>query len=996
MSINEDELGSIWIASYDEVSVYDGNSVKTFNSYNSILKPWVIYDLFKDDNGLIWVIQGKVINDPKIFNIPALIFHIIVIDPNGNEFQDFTSIIDKEVLDVNDLVYIDQQETSDIKLVTKEGRLYNYKDSLSFIYDGIPLNSFNYVDENNNTFHKLGHGILSIRHISENIRTDIDIFNWEIASKTIPFDTKFMISCQQGSEIEKFSYSEGQLNKVYGKGPENNLVGKLFSYEITSLEDCLTWNGENLINHNAKLYSIPENDIFSFNPAVDRQAINCVYESKNQLVFIGTNLGVYIVEPQKIIFEKFQSLENGTNSVRAIHIDENIQAYHYVTNKEKITCSNGAYDIDFLENEDIGNLATSHYIDPLHEHTMWSTGHLGTTYRKINFQEREVTYPKKVGPKLKNGIFRSPETQRLYTYGEDGIFIANEDENEFKKVDAYFNHFDSTSIEVYDVKFYDKKILLGTSRGIRFYDEVENKIVDLPECYKLITDQIDYIHIDNNNKNILWLATMRNGMIKYDHQDLSVSYIDTEKGLSHNTPHFIHEDIYGRLWIPTNKYLNCYNKTTGSIRVFTEDYGIPHSEFNRRSYYYNNSDGKLWLGGLNGYIHFKPDSIILDDKKKINVKLISAEIIEESGNRRDVFKNLLKEKNIDFENQDVVLKLGLSTDYLYKTKLNAFSYRILGLDDKWNTIQDKKLFLNRLPYGAYELQIVSELGNEQKQSEILKIGINVITPFYKSPLFYTLLLIALGFLIWLSIRYRLQSIETRNIELENIVSKRTSELQQSNSTLKQLFAILAHDLRNPMASLTDINDKIRFLVKRNRVDDIDALTEETNEKISVLDESLTNILHWAMSESNLTPTTKEKLSIKLEINKILKLYSSQIKSKNLDIIITLDIIDQVYMNVAVLQTILRNILSNAIKYSLPNGKIEIYKIGETDLTLNYCIKDEGQGMKEQNGENVLTKSSSSGIGLKIVNDLCQKSNSKIKFSPGKQSGTAVMLEFPKV
>lgn len=995
--INEDDSGSIWIASYDEVSVYDGNSVKTFNSYNSILRPWIIYDLFKDGNGLIWVIQGKVINDPKVYNIPSLIFHITVINPEGNEFQDITTIINKEKLDIKNLAYIDQIGTSGIKLVTEDGRLYNYKESLSFIADGINLKTFHYVDENNNTFHKMSHSTLSVRDLSEQKRIDIDISNWEIASKTIPFDTKFMISCQDGPIIEKYCYSDGQVQKIYGEGTENTLAGRVFQFEIKSLEDCLTLNGERLINHKEKLYSIPENDIFSFNPEIDRKVINCVYKSKNQLIFIGTNLGVFVIEPQKMLFNKFQSLENGTNSVRAIHMDENIQAYHYVTNKEKITSSNGTYDIDFLENEDLGNLATSHYIDPLNEHTMWSTGYLGTTYRKINFQERKVTYPKKLGPKLKIGFFRSPVTQRLYTYGEDGIFIANEEENKFKKVDAYFNHFDSTSIEVYDVKFYDEKILLGTSRGIRFYDELENKIVDLPECYEMITDQIDYIHLDKDNKNIFWLATMRNGVIKYDHQNLSINYLDTEKGLSHDTPHFIHEDVYGRLWIPTNKYLNCYDKTTGSNRVFTEDHGIPHSEFNRRSYYYNNSEGKLWLGGLNGYIHFKPDSIILDDKKKINVKIVSAEIIEESGNHRDVFKNLLREKNIAYEKQDVILKLGLSTDYLYKTKLNSYSYRILGLDDKWNTLREKELFLSRLPYGEYELEIVSELGNRQKQSDILKIRINIQRPFNKSPLFYVLSIMVLSLLVWLSTRYRLQSIEARNAELENTVSERTSELQKSNEVKKKIFTILAHDLRNPMSSLTDINDKIQFLIRNNRFNEIDELTKTTNEKINALDDNLTNILHWALNESDLIPNTKEKLSIKLELEKILKLYSSQVESKNLFVKMNLDLIDQVHMNPAILQTILRNILSNAIKYSLNGGKITISKTDETATRISYSIADEGHGIGNDNTAiKQYEELDRTGIGLKIVNDLCQKSNSKIKFSSSPMEGTTVMLEFPKV
>ncbi len=955
--------------------------------------------LITDGNGRIWVIQTEnKSSDKKLYKkFYDDDYHVVVFDPITQKELPLDALFPKSQLSLNEIIHVSQTYGQSIKLLSENGGVFSYLDTLEVLKRNIDFEFYVHVDRYDNLYY-LDENLLRIENVKSNQHIEFDLHDWDkIKSQEYPFNFAFKFLAIQYGLTTAIDFESNKGLRIIKQHQNNRLKDLVGWFNIPSvIQNSVTWNDQVLSLYLGKLYHQGKRtDILEDVGVIGREVLSVMKSSKN-LLYIGTNVGVFILEPEKAIFQTKAKNKNGANSVRAIYIDEDLEFYRSEDVRESIVSSSGKYDLGFLEKANLGFLTTSHLKDPTNENIFWTTGHFKNGVRYIDFEKKEIVFPKIKFSGDLYGIYRSPNTDTLYLYGIDGLRIYNEAENAFQRLENYYKHFESIVVGTNNMIEYKGNLLLGTDRGLRVYNEENNIIEDDTLIHNRITEKIDFIHIDKTDNDILWLATLKNGIIKFNWKTYAKESYSITEGLSHNTPHYIYEDNKQRLWIPTNKNLNCLSKKTRENVIFTVEDGLPNSEFNRRSYFYDKSTGKLWLGGLNGYIGFDPDSINLQSQNNIFLKLTSASITQTNGKKIDILDSLISHKSIQLSDKDVIINLQATTNYPFKTDQNEYSYRIPEIDSTWNDIKGNEFSINRLPYGNYTVELIADRGKRTLESDLYKFELRSVKPFRKTNTFYLLCASLVGLLTWITLRYRLQKINERNQVLETEVSKRTQELQKSNKTLKQLFAILAHDLRNPMASLTDINDKIKFLIKRNRVTEIDVLTEETNERIRVLDESLTNILHWAMSESNLTPTTKEKLSIKLEINNILKLYSSQIKSKNLEINFNLDLIDQVYMNVAVLQTILRNIISNAIKFSQPKGKIDIYKINESDTTLSYCFKDHGCGMNHDNKNPEKDGNNSSGIGLKIVEDLCKKSNSKIEFKGGKEGGTEVFIEFPKI
>ena len=545
-------------------------------------------------------------------------------------------------------------------------------------------------------------------------------------------------------------------------------------------------------------------------------------------------------------------------------------------------------------------------------------------------------------------------------------------------------------------------LLLASSAGVIQYDEILNTCKVYPLVLDSITQAIQFIHEDNIAQEILWLGTQRAGIVKWNTKTDTYSHFNTSNGLSNNAVHAIIEDTNERLWISTNRNLNCLNKKTEDISIFTEQDGISHSEFNRFSYFYDTIQNNIYFGGLNGYTYFNPDSILTEkSESKIQLRLTDAIKTKDDATTENLFQGLITSKTIEFHESDVSLILSLSTNHLANSKNKEYSYRIPGIIDEWKTQSSNDIKLNRLPYGEYKVEFIADLNKPSFTSSILSLDLKVIQPFTKTWTFYLLSAISFFLLIWFANQKYLASVKERNLRLERIVEERTQELSELNSQKNKLFTILAHDLKNPISSLTNITDKIQFLTKRNRLDEIEILTKQTKAKINALNDNLNNVLVWAINENNVLTQDPQKYSIHHEVNKILTLYSVDIEEKNLSINLTTDPIDQVFLDISVLQTILRNYINNAIKFSYNDSALLIYQGAENRGRYELRIEDHGIGIinssdqENPNAKKIRAIGKGSGIGMRICSDLALKADIKIKIISKSTGGSIVVLDLPQ-
>jgi signal transduction histidine kinase len=194
---------------------------------------------------------------------------------------------------------------------------------------------------------------------------------------------------------------------------------------------------------------------------------------------------------------------------------------------------------------------------------------------------------------------------------------------------------------------------------------------------------------------------------------------------------------------------------------------------------------------------------------------------------------------------------------------------------------------------------------------------------------------------------RLLEMEELNASLELLVKQRTNKLVEIVSTNGKFLSIIAHDLRSPFSSIIGILELLKLSLKEFNKDEIeeyvDIVYNSANNTLILLD----NLLVWAVSqnkEKNFKPVKINLYDLLIEEIESLKTLASQKQ-------ITLKHLINPNLNVAadlqMVKTILRNLISNAIKFTNINGEI-IVDATELKQYVEVEVKDNGIGISAEN------------------------------------------------
>ncbi len=233
-------------------------------------------------------------------------------------------------------------------------------------------------------------------------------------------------------------------------------------------------------------------------------------------------------------------------------------------------------------------------------------------------------------------------------------------------------------------------------------------------------------------------------------------------------------------------------------------------------------------------------------------------------------------------------------------------------------------------------------------------------------------------------------------EKNKMLTSLNNALEDANQTKAKLFSIISHDLRSPISQvyqflkLQQLNPQLLDEKQKNE------LSSKIQTATGSLLETMEDLLIWSktqMSEFKTSPQTTALLPVLKACQNLLHLNS---ESKQISYKMNLEQNDTVYTDPYYLQTIIRNLLQNAIKASPQNGEIEIGTRNQQNDTILY-IRNQGASFTQQdylgmiaNEEN--TKSLN-GLGLMLVEELSQKMGASVKFIGGTE-GTLVELLIP--
>lgn len=242
-------------------------------------------------------------------------------------------------------------------------------------------------------------------------------------------------------------------------------------------------------------------------------------------------------------------------------------------------------------------------------------------------------------------------------------------------------------------------------------------------------------------------------------------------------------------------------------------------------------------------------------------------------------------------------------------------------------------------------------------------------------------------------------------EAERKLFKTNQELKELNAMKDKLFSIIAHDLRNPFSIIIGFIDLLKYNFDKyspeKRVEIIDSLKNTTQRVYTLLE----NLLAWSKSQSNNLVLNPALYLAEDIITQLLNEVTPNSNKKYIRIETFYNFGQTIFADKQLLLTILRNLITNAIKFTPKDGKIKI-SINDEDNFTKISVEDTGIGIPEEEIPKIFNIDSkfrrkgtegepSSGLGLLLCKEFIEKHGGKIWVESEINKGSKFIFTLPK-
>jgi signal transduction histidine kinase len=355
-----------------------------------------------------------------------------------------------------------------------------------------------------------------------------------------------------------------------------------------------------------------------------------------------------------------------------------------------------------------------------------------------------------------------------------------------------------------------------------------------------------------------------------------------------------------------------------------------------------------------------------------------------------------KQHHEDEKQLDALLQLA-RVDSVTNVPQQAFNYlsAYSQLSEKVNR--------NKRDQYARHLLIEYEVDKKEKENALLQAqnnrNKNALVIFIVTGV---LLFFALGlmYLLYLQKKKLLRRLEINTIHKEEI----NKQLAESNHIKNQLFSILAHDLRDPLANTL-------HLIKTLKTSDVSEsdfklMTNYLENDLTYNNELLQNMLNWAKSQMEGIVLYRKKIDLLQIVNENIALFNTLASKKHLTVSNLIPAGIFIYADENILRLALRNTISNAIKFSFENQEIRIFITNNGEGYVTLKVQDSGAGISEQRLATIFTgqikstrgtqKEKGAGLGLLITKEMMDYMETPLWIESTEGEGTDVFMKLKQV
>lgn len=576
----------------------------------------------------------------------------------------------------------------------------------------------------------------------------------------------------------------------------------------------------------------------------------------------------------------------------------------------------------------------------------------------------------------------------------DGIFLINRDTQTVKE---HYNR--ENNLVRCILKDSQEHIWVGFfGGGLGFYDTKLNLIKLFNVDANFPSNTVNDIYEDSKQR--LWVATGEGLVCFPTLKSLNYIVYRRKDGLVNTHIQAINEDKEGNIWVSTNNGISCFDNTLNTFYNYNHKDNLPLGSFCKSCTAIDHK-GNLYFGSINGLCYFNPENVL---QKKISppAYINSIEILDNISNVKNE-RNIIHHDNkkcIQLKYKQNSFSVAFNIQNYALADQVEYAYMLKGLENAWYTVKDiHNLTFRNLSPGKYQLQIKTRMRNQQWSDNITTLDIYIAPPlwltWWAKTIYFALPISILSILLYIY-KKRLDAETLYKLEKQNLQHE-----QELNNERLRFYTNITHELRTP---LTLILGPLEDMQKNNSFSTKDA------QKLTVIHQSAIRLLNLInqILEFRKTETQNRKLCV-CRGNIAALVHETGLKYRELnqktDVEIKLDIEEDnitMYFDKEMIQSILDNLISNAIKYT-EKGSITIgIRLAEragicyTEL----WVSDTGYGIHPDALPHIFERyyqeggkhqASGTGIGLALVNSLVKLHEGKISVESKLNQGSTFRI-----
>ncbi|MBQ8674506.1 MAG: response regulator [Bacteroides sp.] len=813
-----------------------------------------------------------------------------------------------------------------------------------------------------------------------------------------------------------------------------------------------TLNGLNVYHRKSDTFSFIRQTSERTGMTINSNAINCLF-TEGETIWLGTETGgINLLSPKRLRAELLSSCplsgsQTGTTPVNALAEDAEGNLWLALVerglmkwDRETATCQRYLFspgNLSTLSNNTLNGLLVDS------DNRLWGyTWGVGINELDLDHpgSNRFKRYTREEMPTLQ-GDFVSSACEDLLNRGiwfgsTRGLQFYDKQTGSFTRVtfEVSDNEFEAIHALMIDRK---QRLWVGTTQGLfvmqlasfaqsrTHFDYTYYKYkLDNPDSKQLekinsiLEDKAGNIWLGGNGTGLYRLAGENGGTLHFQNYTM-------KQGLPGNTIIGMAEDARHNLWLMMGDGLTRMDVKAATFTNYTQADGLPATQYYTNGILYSPQWDLLYLATTDGLLLIHPDG----EEKASGVPAVHLSSLSVAGTPIHPSAGYLEGTSIRLHEKESRFNVGFTTQDYDNSSRIRFAYRLKGYEPEWTETQpgDCMARYTFVPAGSYTLQVKATDDSGHWSERITEVEVSITPYFYKSPWFYLLLLLLGCAGVWLFFRRKTRRYREQRARLEEKVKQRTQELAVQNQQLESMarhvkevteekiafFINITHEFRTPVTLIHGPIEQALKLVEDGRVkEQLEIAGRNAHYLLSLVNELMD---FRKLDMDKVTPDLREE-DFPAFLSELLLPFEAYAKERNIRLRTLFRLTpSRLMMDAAYMKKALINLVSNAIKFTPRDGRINIYvaSVGAADTggrRLYINVSDTGSGIVSEESERIFERfyqskqpvnntvfgQSGTGIGLFLCRKIVEMHGGEITARNNHRHGASFRILMPLV